>query len=81
MIIIILIVSCPDHISTALDVYHYVQKRNSVHIIKPRCMCKGYCSCLCVCVCVCVCVFQGERVENGVCPLSIEWRLNAQILF
>ena len=37
------------------------------------------CSCVFLCVCVCVCVVR--RVGNGVCPLSIEWRLYAYILF
>ena len=37
---------------------------------------------VCVCVCVCVCVFEREKkVGNGICPLSIEWRLYAHILF
>ena len=33
------------------------------------------------CVCVCVCCEKEKRVGNGVCPLSIEWRLYAHILF
>ena len=36
---------------------------------------------MCVCVCVCVCCEKEKRVGNGVCPLSIEWRLYAHILF
>ena len=31
--------------------------------------------------CVCVCCEKEKRVGNGVCPLSIEWKLYAHILF
>ena len=56
-------------------------------VINPWCMHHGdnsghfVCVCMCVCVCVCVCVFEREKEGNGVCPLSIEWRLYARILF
>ena len=45
------------------------------------CVCVCVCVCTCVCVCVCVCCEKEKRVGNGVCPLSIEWRLYAHILF
>ena len=35
----------------------------------------------CVCVCVCVCLKENKRVGNGVCPLSIEWRLLCSYYF